>query len=110
MIMKSIRKRMNALTFAFMAMAILSTPSALAISSQAQTEQPSFFAMAGDLVFARPLMLATTVVGAAVFVVSSPFSAAGGNVKDAANTLIKQPFDATFRRCLGCSFPSEEGL
>ncbi|WP_281646998.1 hypothetical protein [Parendozoicomonas sp. Alg238-R29] len=78
--------------------------------TQAQAENPSFFAMTGDLLIARPLMLATTVIGGAVFVVSSPFSAAGGNLLGAANTLVKKPFDATFRRCLGCSFPSEESL
>jgi hypothetical protein len=44
-----------------------------------------------------------TVVGAATFVVSLPFSALGGNVADAADTLVVGPAKATFVRCLGCS-------
>lgn len=78
--------------------------------TQAQKENPSFFAMAGDLAIVRPLMLATTVVGGAVFVVSAPFAAMGGNIAQSGRTLVAQPFKATFVRCLGCSFPSEEGL
>ena len=78
--------------------------------TQAQKENPSFFAMAGDLAIVRPLMLATTVVGGAVFIVSAPFSAIGGNIAQSGRTLVAQPFKATFVRCLGCSFPSEEGL
>ncbi|MTI14601.1 hypothetical protein E1189_16480 [Sansalvadorimonas verongulae] len=90
----------------------LSTAPAFASSgqTQAQTENPSFFAMTGDMLIARPLMLATTIVGGAIFIVSSPFSAMGGNISGAADTLVKKPFDATFKRCLGCSFPSEEGF
>jgi len=71
-------------------------------------ESPNFFAMAGDLVVARPLLLATTIVGGIVFIVSSPFSALGGNIGEAADVLVKTPAKATFKRCLGCSFSSEK--
>lgn len=66
-------------------------------------EKPTALAMAGDLVIARPLLLVTTVVGAAVYVVSLPFSLAGGNAKEAGETLVVGPAKATFVRCLGCT-------
>jgi hypothetical protein len=71
--------------------------------SQAVEENPSALAMAGDLVIARPLLLAATVVGAALYVVSLPFSLAGGNAVEAGNTLVVGPATSTFVRCLGCT-------
>ena len=44
-----------------------------------------------DAVFIRPLMLVGTVVGAATFIVTLPFSALGGNVGDSAETLVLEP-------------------
>ncbi len=66
------------------------------------TERPSGAEMTADLAFVRPLMLGATVLGTAVFIVSSPFSALGGNFKEAADTLVGTPFRSTFMRCLGC--------
>lgn len=66
------------------------------------TARPSGGAMVVDALLARPLLAAATVGGAAVFLVSLPFSALGGNVDAAAETLVKTPAEATFRRCLGC--------
>ena len=71
--------------------------------SQAVEEEPSAVAMAGDLVLARPLLLGTTVVGTVLYVVSLPFSLAGGNAKEAGKTLVVGPALATFVRCLGCT-------
>lgn len=71
--------------------------------SQAVEEHPSMLAMTGDLVLARPLLFATTVAGAVVYVVSLPFSLAGGNAKEAGETLVVEPAQATFVRCLGCT-------
>ena len=68
-------------------------------------ENPSALAMTGDLIIARPVMLGITVVGAAIFVVSLPFSLLGGNVKQAGKTLVAQPAYSTFIRCLGCKNP-----
>jgi hypothetical protein len=62
---------------------------------------PSAGAMIADTVFARPLGLATTIVGSAVFVVSLPFSALGGNVSTAFQKLVKDPLVFTFKRPLG---------
>ena len=58
--------------------------------------------MTGDAVVARPFGVAMTAVGAAVFVASLPFTALGGNVGGAADTLVVKPAAETFARCLGC--------
>lgn len=71
--------------------------------SQTIEEEPTALAMVGDLVFARPLLLALTVVGTAAYVVSLPFSLAGGNSTEAVKTLVVGPGEATFVRCLGCT-------
>lgn len=65
--------------------------------------RPSGGAMVADALLARPMLAVATLGGTAVFLVSLPFSALGGNVDAAAETLIKTPAEATFRRCLGCS-------
>ena len=101
-------KWLRSLTLALITAMTLSTSPAMAAESP--RENPGLFAMTGDLLLARPLMLATTVAGTAIFVVSSPFSLFGGNIKEAANTLVYDPFKATFVRCLGCSYPKEEGI
>jgi hypothetical protein len=67
------------------------------------TEEPSALAMFGDAAIARPLGLALTVIGAATFLVTLPFSALGGNVGEAGKVLVVGPAEATFVRCLGCS-------
>jgi len=41
------------------------------------------------------------VVGTAVFIVSLPFSALGGNTKIACQKLVKDPAKFTFKRPLG---------
>lgn len=71
--------------------------------AQETYEQPTALAMTGDLVLARPALLVMTVAGTAAFILSSPFSAIGGNIGDSAKTLIVGPGKATFVRCLGCT-------
>jgi hypothetical protein len=65
-------------------------------------EDPTMLAMTSDLLFVRPVMLVGTVLGSAVWLVSSPFSLAGGNAMQAADTLVVGPAKTTFVRCLGC--------
>ncbi|MEM1230310.1 MAG: hypothetical protein AAGI15_07230 [Pseudomonadota bacterium] len=65
-------------------------------------DEPSASEMAADLIFARPAGAVVTALGAAAFVISLPFSAAGGNVDKAAQTLVVGPARETFVRCLGC--------
>jgi hypothetical protein len=57
--------------------------------------------VAVDVVVARPVSLALTIVGSALFVVSLPFSAASGCVDKAAHTLVTSPAKDTFVRPLG---------
>ena len=71
--------------------------------AQNVTQRPSGLEMTTDAILVRPLMFVGTVLGAGVFVVSLPFSALGGNVGEAADTLVTTPFKATFVRCMGCS-------
>ncbi|MGH1470411.1 MAG: hypothetical protein ACRBCS_04415 [Cellvibrionaceae bacterium] len=66
-------------------------------------EDPSALAMTGDLLVIRPVMFGVTVVGSVLWLVSLPFSAAGGNVKQATDTLVVKPAMNTFVRCLGCT-------
>ncbi|AWY41744.1 multidrug transporter [Pseudomonas putida] len=63
---------------------------------------PPAYAMIGDLLIARPLLVVATVIGAGVFVVSLPFTAMGGGVSDAGQALVVDPAKAAFVRCLGC--------
>ena len=65
-------------------------------------QNPPAYAMIGDLLIARPLLVVATVIGAGVFVVSLPFTAMGGGVGDAGQALVVDPAKAAFVRCLGC--------
>ena len=71
--------------------------------AQAVDETPSALAMTGDAIFVRPALLATTIVGSAVYLVSLPFSLLGGNAGEAGEVLVMGPAKATFVRCLGCT-------
>jgi len=71
--------------------------------AQAVDETPSALAMTTDALLLRPLLFATTIVGGAVYVVSVPFAAMGGNAKEAGQVLFLEPAKATFVRCLGCT-------
>lgn len=93
------------------------TTGLMALPAQAETVQqqnasgdPTYtveahpaFAMAGDLLIARPLLIGATVIGAGLFVVSLPFSALGGNVGAAGKALVVDPGKEAFVRCLGCT-------
>ena len=58
-------------------------------------------AMAADFLFARPVGILSVVAGSVLFIVSLPFSALGGNVKDACQKLVVDPVNFTFKRPLG---------
>ncbi len=57
--------------------------------------------MTADALIVRPLGICATIIGGAVFIVSLPFSALGGNVKSAGKFLVEDPFIFTFNRPLG---------
>ena len=80
-------------------MAFVST--AYARDYDSNTERPSGGAMLADAVLMRVPMTAVTIIGAAVFVVTLPFSALGGNVGEAGTKLVKEPFQYAWMRPLG---------
>lgn len=98
--MQSIQRRLLALLVSFM-VGFASVP-AFADEMQ-ENESPSAAAMVTDGLVLRPVLLGFTVIGAALFVVTLPVSAIGGNVKEAARVLVAEPAKATFTRCLGCT-------
>ena len=51
-------------------------------------QNPPAYAMLGDLLIARPLLVVATVIGAGAFVVSLPFTALGGGIGDAGQALV----------------------
>jgi hypothetical protein len=65
-------------------------------------EDPNGFAMVGDFFVARPIGLVLTAGGAALWLVSLPFTLLAGNANEVADTLILGPGEQTFMRCLGC--------
>jgi len=64
-------------------------------------EDPSGGEMVFDFIVLRPVGLVATAVGSVFFVISSPFSALGGNIGDAGEMLVKDPVAFTFKRPLG---------
>ena len=67
-----------------------------------QGPRPSAEAMVVDGLLLRPLLLASTAIGTGIFIVTLPFSLLGGNADGAAQTLVLDPAQETFTRCLGC--------
>ena len=92
---KGFRGRLSALALA----ALVAFPAAAADPE----DGPRWENMVADAVVARPFGLVATIGGSALFVVTLPFTAAGGNVKQAADTLVVGPARETFVRCLGCN-------
>ena len=78
-------------------------------SYEADPHGPSGLDMAADLLIGRPVLLATTIVGSAIWLVALPFSALGGNVEETTQVLVVGPAKATFVRCLGCSANTYQG-
>lgn len=66
-------------------------------------QNPPAYAMIGDLLIARPLLIAATIVGTGLFIIASPFAAAGGNLGATGKALVVDPGKAAFVRCLGCT-------
>ena len=66
-------------------------------------QNPPAYAMLGDLLIARPLLVVATVIVSGAFVVSLPFTALGGGIGDAGEALVVAPAKAAFVRCLGCT-------
>lgn len=79
------------------------THAAIEVMEDGLNDRPTASSSFTDGLFGRPAMAAITIGGLAVFTATLPFSILGGNVKESAKTLVLDPADATFRRCLGCT-------
>jgi hypothetical protein len=55
----------------------------------------------GDFLLIRPIMLGATIIGAGVFIVSSPFTLIGRNFTQSAKVLVAEPAMCTFGYPLG---------
>ena len=96
---KIVRKSLIIITIAAMMTMPIATNTLAA--EYFETEDPSGGAMMFDLAVVRPVGIIATAVGCVFFVVSSPFSALGGNIDTAGEKLVKDPAAFTFKRPLG---------
>jgi len=98
--MRKITKR--AIAFFLIATLIFVPFATTAVAAdQTQDDEISAGAMTVDLLIVRPVSIVAVVFGTAVFIVSLPFSALGGNAGNAAKKLVAAPFNYTFTRKLG---------
>jgi len=98
--MKHIFERISRTTLATLMAVLLLAPSVSFAASI--DESPSAGAMVGDAIVARPALLVLTAAGTIIYLVTLPFSWAGGNADEAAEQLVIGPAKSTFVRCLGC--------
>ncbi len=104
--MKSLQKTF----FIYMLAALLSTsgmllPGSTAVAGCDTTyrhgEEPSAGLMLVDAVLIRPLTFVASVAGAAIWVVTLPFTLMGGNTDEAGDVLVADPWCYTIDRPLG---------
>ncbi|MDQ1330572.1 MAG: hypothetical protein QG578_835 [Thermodesulfobacteriota bacterium] len=65
------------------------------------TDPPDGAAMVADFILLRPVGIIGIVTGYTLFVLSSPFSALGGNIQEAWEQMVAAPAKFTFARPLG---------
>lgn len=92
----------SAVILTIIALLIISSGSTVLALENNQTETPDGMAMVADFVALRPVGIISLATGYAVFVLSSPFSALGGNIATAWDKLVVEPAEYTFKRPLGC--------
>lgn len=92
-------KRILAAGLGALALATSSVP-ALAQSNSAIDNDRGANMMA-DLLIVRPIGIVGTVLGAAGFIVSLPFTLPTGSTGEAARAMVGNPFEYTFNRPLG---------
>ena len=90
-------------TILFIALSLITTAFGSVAMAQDQSgeHERTGEKMAVDAVLLRPAGLLATALGSLVFIVSSPFSALGGNIKEAYEEMVKKPARYTFKRQLG---------
>lgn len=95
-------KQIKRITALFLAVALIAIPcSAFAKNVPSSDDQIKVGEMATDLVIVRPVGIVTVILGFGFFLVSSPFSALGGNTGEAWDIMVAKPAKFTFARPLG---------
>lgn len=91
----------NAIIFLLVA-ALLAPPLGVVYAQDPLDEQEiTGSMMVADLLLLRPVGFVATIIGGAAFILSLPFSAAGGNMDAAADMMVGAPARFTFHRALG---------
>jgi hypothetical protein len=87
----------------FLALAFItvSLPAGVFAEDPLLTDEITTENMVADAIIVRPLGVVATILGAGFFIISLPFSALGGNVKEAGQKLVVAPAKFTFKRPLG---------
>ena len=89
-------------TIILIVLSLLAVPiSGFAAESLNKKKETSAGAMAADTIVIRPFGALATIAGFGLFVISSPFSAMGGNIDKAFDSMVKKPAEFTFARPLG---------
>lgn len=100
-----IRHKKTFVTWCVTAVLLILPLAAPAVDNDAPAEEvkvkSSTESMAVDAILVRPLGLVSTIGGAAVFLVFSPFSVMGGNTQETWDQLVAEPAKFTFQRPLG---------
>jgi 23S rRNA A2030 N6-methylase RlmJ len=84
--------------------ALVAAPLSAAATTQdtfAEAEEATGAQMAADLLLVRPVGIAATLVGSAIFIVALPFTLISGDTQHSLDKLIKEPGKYTFNRPLG---------
>jgi len=96
------RRPIRSVAHAAAAAALLAAAAAPASDAAFEMQDvPTGEQMALDLIIVRPLSLAGTVLGTAIFVVALPINALTLNFKEPARRLVLEPAQYTFVRRLG---------
>jgi hypothetical protein len=80
---------------------LLCTAATLLFSVERSSAVDDMTAVAADAIVGRPLCLAATIVGSAIFVVTLPVAATSHSIHSTADILVCTPAWATFGRPLG---------
>ena len=94
------KKRVMATTMS-MVMALGVFFSSAGLARDFYSDEPTAGEMLADAVVARPLTLVASVVGAAAWVVTLPFTLPSGSAGDAGKAWVVDPLGYTFVRPLG---------
>lgn len=98
--MRKITKR-STIFFLIITLVFIPLATTAVAADQTQDDEVGAGAMTVDLLFVRPVGIIAVVFGTAVFILSLPFSALGGNAGSAAKQLVAAPASFTFKRKLG---------